>query len=289
MLRIQNNRTLRGLSVFRPNVVYSTATGTPLSMDMLIPQTPWEEERFPLVVFIQGSGWHFPDTTYEMPQLAALSRAGYVVASVTHRNIDDGHPAPAYLQDVKTAVRFLRANAGAYHVDPGRVYAFGTSSGGNTALLLGLTGDMAEFRTEEYPEASDHVDAVIDCFGPTDFELFQTADGQVPEEAAELMEHFCGGPVDRDLLGRMSPMKYVEPGKAYVPFLIAHGDRDRQVDFAHSALMAQRLEECGADVSLICVEGADHEGDFWSAHIWDIFRNFLDKQAGKGERTEGKQ
>ncbi len=279
MLKIKNNKSLRGLSSFCPHVVYSEVTG--LWMDMLIPQTPVEEERFPLVVFIQGSGWHFPDTNYEIPQLATLSQAGYVVASVTHRNIDDGHPAPAYLQDVKTAIRFLRTNARQYHIDPERVFAFGTSSGGNTALLLGLTGDMEEFRTEEYPEASDHVDAVIDCFGPADFDLFRTPDGQMPEGRTELMERFCGGPVDWELIKRMSPINYVQPGREYVPFLLAHGDADQLVPFVHSRQMAQRLEQCGADVSLICVEGADHEGDFWSAHIWDIFRNFLDKQAGR--------
>lgn len=283
MLRIRNNKTLKGLAVFCPKVVYSVETGTELTMDMLMPQTPAEDTgiRFPLVVFIQGSGWHFPDTNYEIPQLAMLSRAGYVVASVTHRNIDDGHPAPAFLQDVKTAVRFLRTNAGQYHIDPDRVYAFGTSSGGNTALLLGLTGDMAEFRTGEYPDVSDHVDAVIDCFGPTDFSLFgDLADGQASKERESVIRKFCGGPVDRKLLEKMSPICYVQPGKKYIPFLIAHGDCDRAVDFAHSAQMAERLERCGADVSLVCVEGADHEGDFWSAQIWDIFRNFLDKQAG---------
>ena len=280
MLRISNNPTLTGLSRLLPGVVYSTATGTDITMDMLLPQTPEGDmqSRFPLVVFIQGSAFHFPDNTYEIPQLSLLSQAGYVVAAVTHRSTDDGHPAPAYLQDVKTAIRFLRTNAAEYHIDPGRVYAFGTSSGGNTALLLGLTGDMEEFRTEEYPDASDHVDAVIDCFGPTDFSLFpDIAEGRLPEE----LRMFCGGPVDMELLKKMSPIHYVQEGKSYVPFLIAHGNRDRMVSYAHSEKMAERLQECGADVSFICVDGADHEGDFWSAQLWDIFRNFLDKQAGK--------
>lgn len=284
MLRIKNNKSLEGLSVFRPGVIYSTATGTDITMDLLLPQTPEKDtqSRFPLVVFIQGSAWHFPDTAYELPQLAELSRAGYAVASVTHRNIDDGHPAPAYLIDVKTAIRFLRTNAAEYHIDPDRVYAFGTSSGGNTALLLGLTADMEEFRTEEYPDVSDHVDAVIDCFGPTSFDYYlQQPIEELPEENRALFYRFCGGSLDRELLRKMSPLGYVQEGKSYVPFLIAHGDQDRLVDIAQSRDLVKRLEQCGADVSFICVEGAGHEGDFWSRQIWDIFRGFLDKQAGR--------
>lgn len=290
MLRIANNPTLKGLSVIRPGIVYSTATGQELTLDLLLPQTLEgdTQSRFPLVVFIQGSAWHFPDTTYEIPQLAGLSREGYVVAAVTHRNIEEGHPAPAFLKDVKTAVRYLRAHAQEYHIDTERVYAFGTSSGGNTALLLGLTGDMEEFRTEEYGDMSDHVDAVIDCFGPTDLNArMKGADGTDKPEAVELFSLFCGGTLDRELLARMSPITYVtpgtqeSPGKKYVPFLIAHGDADDLVDFSQSENMVRRLEECGADVSFVCVEGAEHEGTFWSGQIWDIFLSFLNKQSGR--------
>ncbi len=286
MLRIANNPTLKGLSCLCPGIVYSTATGTELRLDLLTPymeENADESRRFPLVVFIQGSAWQFPDTGYELPQLSRISQAGYVVASVTHRSILDGHPAPTFLKDVKTAIRFLRTNAAQYHIDPQRVYAFGTSSGGNTSLLLGLTGDMEEFRTQEYPDVSDHVDAVIDCFGPTELSDFLKLppDSELGRHAHEAFSLFCGGEIDDALMTSMSPISYVRRGRDYVPFLIAHGDRDELVDFSHSAKMVKRLEECGADVSFICVEGAEHEGTFWSRQIWDIFLSFLNKQAGK--------
>ena len=131
MLTISNNPTRKGLSVFRPNVIYSTASGVELTMDMLIPQrADTDPSRNPVIVFIQGSAWHFPDTTYEIPQLARFSAAGYTVATVRHRNIDDGYPAPAFLQDVKTAIRFLRAHADQFQIDDKQIYSFGTSSGG---------------------------------------------------------------------------------------------------------------------------------------------------------------
>jgi len=78
----------------------------------------------------------------------------------------------------------------------------------------------------------------------------------------------------------MSPIYYVQEGKSFVPFLIAHGDADTAVDFSQSAELVKRLEECGADVSFICVEGAVHEGNFWSQELLAIFKGFLDKQAG---------
>lgn len=285
MLKIANNPTLKGLAEFFPNITYSTATGVDIKLDIVRPMT-WEtdtESRFPLVVFIQGSAWHFPNTNFEMAQLSMLAQKGYVVATITHRNIEEGHPAPAFLQDAKTAVRFLRTNAAEYHIDTDRVYAFGTSSGGNTALLLGLTGDMEEFRTSEYPDVSDHVDAVIDCFGPTNIMDFLEG---VPAEMLQNMPEdslfcqFCGGKFDPEILKKMSPINYVTEGREYVPFLIAHGDADPVVSIKQSEKMVKRLEECGADVSFVVVEGAEHEGSFWSQHLWDIFKSFLDKQAG---------
>lgn len=286
MLKIKNNPTMAGLAEFFPDITYSTATGVDIKMDVIRPWIPEgsEDLRFPLIVFIQGSAWHFPNTCYEIPQLGMLAQSGYVVATVTHRNIDEGHPAPAFLQDVKTAIRHLRTKAAEYYIDPERVYAFGTSSGGNTALLLGLTGDMEEFRTEEYPDVSDHVDAVVECFGPTDLMDFLES---IPEEMLQnipednIFRKFCGGKFDPELMQKMSPINYVTPDREYVPFLIAHGDADPIVDIKQSKKMVKRLEECGADVSFVVVEGAEHEGSFWSQHLWEIFKNFLDKQANK--------
>ena len=281
MLRIKNNPSLKGQAFHHPNIIYSTAGGKELSMDLLLPWTPVEDARFPLVVFIQGCGFHFPDIRGEILQLADLARAGYAVAAVTHRNIADGFPAPAFLQDVKTSIRFLRAHADQYHIDSDRVYAFGTSSGGCIALLLGLTGDMEEYRTEEYADYSDQVNAVIDCFGGTDLTGWLSRPLDLSTHPP--LSDFCGGETDTELLRRMSPISYVQPGRAYVPFLLAHGDADVVVPFSESKNMVDRLEECGADVSLICVEGGIHEGNFWSGQIWELFRHFLDKQSGLGD------
>ena len=174
-----SNPDLIGMADLYPDITYSTAQGQELKLTLL---TPWRDRdhesappRHPLIVFVQGSAWTFPNVNYEIPQLAAWARAGYVVATVTHRNRLEGHPFPAFLEDVKTSIRFLRKNADTYGLDPHRVCIWGTSSGGNTALLVGLTGNDPAFKTQEYPEESDGVQLVIDCFGPTDMIHFGTA------------------------------------------------------------------------------------------------------------------
>ncbi len=89
MLRIACNPSLKGLSVFCPGILYSTQTGKDITLDLLMPQTPEDgpARTFPVIVFIQGSAWHFPDTNMKFLS-AAFAGAGYVVASVTHRNIE---------------------------------------------------------------------------------------------------------------------------------------------------------------------------------------------------------
>ena len=130
---------LDGMAELFRNVVFACPDGKELKMQILC---PWrKDKRYPLVVFVQGSAWTTPNPDYELPQLGALARQGFVVASVSHRDCRDGYAFPAFLQDVKTAIRFLRAHAAEYCIEKERVGIWGTSSGGNAALLVGMTGD----------------------------------------------------------------------------------------------------------------------------------------------------
>ncbi len=279
---IKNNPNLEHLAEISQDIVYSNAGGKPIIMRVI---TPWKNDanrdcRYPLILFIQGSGWTFPNINYEIPQLAWYARQGYVAATVTHRNSNDGFPFPAFLQDVKCAIRYLRAHAEEFRIDPARVTAFGTSSGGNTALLLGLTGDDPAYKTDEYADQSDAVSAVVECFGPTDM--------------TALREYHMGKdrskPFRPELLGKdpetedrnireMSPICRVIDGVKYPPFLMLHGNADPVVPYETQAIpMAERLDKAGADVSLVCVEGAEHEGTFWSDELHGIILDFIDRQ-----------
>ena len=159
-----------GLAEVLPDISYSAAHPE-LKMTLIFPQAARrldDGRSYPTIVFVQGSGWTSPNIYYEIPQLSHFAQLGYIVATLTHRSALDGHRAPAFLEDVKTAIRFLREKAEEYKVDPHRIGIWGTSSGGNTALLAGLTGGDPAYRTGEYPEQSDHVRMVVDCFGPAD-------------------------------------------------------------------------------------------------------------------------
>lgn len=279
-LTIPSNPALMDLVDCMPNIVFSAPAGEELALQMLKPM--WKSEGgkgFPLVVFIQGSAWTKPNQFWQIPQLSRLARRGYVIASVTHRSCWTDS-APAFLKDVKTAVRFLRAHAEEYDINPERVCAWGTSSGGNTALLLGLTGNDPAFETDEYAGHSSSVKAVVDCFGPTD--LVKMIDDQYaanPRNEENLLWALAGRNEDtyRDRLTQISPIAYVAPGRELPPFLILHGDADDVVLYEDSEALYAKLTACGYAADLVHVTGAPHEGIFWSTQLLEIIFDFIER------------
>ena len=269
------NPGLEGMARWERDVCFSSETGADLYLQLLLPPNASAAQPAPRLVFVQGRGYRFPHVEYQLPQLAAFARMGYAVAMVTHRNSEDGHPAPAFLQDVKTAIRFLRKEAGRFGLDPERAAIWGTSSGGSAALLAGLTGDDPQFRTGEHAGFSDAVQAVIDCFGPADVpEMYRrtAGSGRGPN-----WEKLLGSePALREQRLRLiSPLSYLESCAGLPPFLLLHGDKDDLVPWEQSRLMAQKLDGLGADVTFITVNGGTHEGIFWGQAVYDEIAGFL--------------
>ena len=277
---ISNNPQLKGLIDLQAGIVFAEPNGEQLALQLLKPM--WKSENgagFPLVVFIQGSAWTKPNQFWEIPQLCRLAECGFVIASVTHRSCFTD-PAPAFLKDVKAAIRFLRANAAQYDIDPDRVCAWGTSSGGNTALLLGMTGDDPAFEDGENLDQSSSVKAVVDCFGPTD--LIKMIDDQYaaqPRNEENLLWALAGRNPDtyQDTLKTISPIAYIMPGKVLPPFLILHGDADEVVLFEDSEALYDKLIENGYKADFVHVTCAPHEGDFWSEELLQIIFDFIKK------------
>lgn len=215
----------------------------------------------------------------EIPQLVQFVQAGYIVATVQHRSSIDGHPFPAFLQDVKTAIRFLRANAQKYAIDPQQVAIWGTSSGANAAMLVGLTGDDPRYKVDLYQDESDAVDAVVSCFAPMDVEKTFEYDANVPGN--KLLQYCLLGPdVSKwpEIEKQMSPLYQVKDGQNYPPFLLFHGDADKVVPYEQMEKMYMRLKDNGNSVEAYRVKGANHERDFWSPTIYNIVQKFLDDQ-----------
>ena len=279
-ITIPCNPPLADLIDLKTNIVFAAPGGEELALQLLKPM--WKSEGgkgYPLVVFIQGSAWTKPNQFWQIPQLSRLARRGFVIASVTHRSCWTD-PAPAFLKDVKTAIRFLRKNAAEYDIDPARVCAWGTSSGGNTALLLGLTGGDPAFEEGENLEQSSSVKAVVDCFGPTD--LVKMIDDQFaaqPKDSENLLWALGGRNEDTycENLTRISPIAYATPGRELPPFLILHGDADELVLYEDSEALYEKLTACGYSADLVHVTGAPHEGIFWSTQLLEIIFDFIEK------------
>ena len=279
---LPHNPELFGLLDLRANIPFLTVDGETLCLQLIKPQWASPDGRgFPLVLFIQGSGWQKPNQFWELPQLSKLAADGFVIASVTHRSCWQA-PAPAFLQDVKAALRFLKARATEFNIDKERVCAFGTSSGGNTALLLGLTADDPAFETDVDAAESTAVQAVVDCFGPTD--LVSLMQQWNPDDLTDNNLIFALGGKDPetylDTLRLVTPMSYVQPGRALPPFLLLHGDADELVPYSDSERMYQLLTANGYAADLVRVTGAPHEGSFWSPQLLDVIFDFIRRTIG---------
>ena len=285
---IPYNPLLEGLAESTGDIVFAHEDGKDITLRIL---KPWKndlnkDKRYPLVVFIQGSGWTFPNIGYHLPHIAQFAMAGYVVATVTHRSCNDGHPAPAFLQDVKSAIRYLRAHADEHQIDPTRVAAWGTSSGGNTALLLGMTGDDPRYTSSVHPEQSDAVKVVVDVFGPTDMmSLFVTRHGDIDtvqlDPGAEayynrILGHAWNSPEGRAVADSISPLQLLRGGMELPPMQLLYGDADPVVPYDQGERLYEKMTTLGYDAEFVRVTGAEHEGNFWSQAILDEIKAYID-------------
>lgn len=261
------------------DVVYAERDGQPLHLQMLIPGLYSKEfgmiGNWPLVVFIQGSGWGKQNCYFSLPNLYPLAKAGYIVASVEHRSSEVAK-FPAFLQDVKTAIRYLRAHAGEYGIDKNRIGVWGDSSGGNAALLTGFTAGMPEFATEDYPEESDAVRAVVDFYGPTDVSRIQDVprDPSFDYEKPQPEDVLFGGRVadHPEIAAPGNPLNYISEEKEIPPVMIAHGDADAVVPFNQSVLLYDKLVECNKVVEFYKSLAADHGFFMWTD---ELIRNVI--------------
>lgn len=278
---LPNNPTLADQVRLIENITYAAVDGHPLKMEVLAPWTQRYPQKYhptprPLIVFVQGSSWRTPRMGEEIPQLVQFVRAGYIVATVQHRSALDGYPFPAFLEDVKTAIRYLRRHASKYAIDPDKVAIWGTSSGANAAMLVALTGDDPRHAGHLYPNVSDKVNAVVSCFAPMDVADTFNYTAAVP---GNKLLQFCLFGMDPKkwpaLKKKMSPLYQVKPGESYPSFLLFHGDADKVVPYHQMEEMYQKLTDDGYDVQAYRVKGANHEKDFWSPRIYQTVLDFL--------------
>ncbi len=234
------------------DVGYSTVGGRQ-TMDIVQPRDSSPNPR-PAVLLVHGGGFRAGAKESYIPLAIKLAQRGYVAASINYR-LSPRNQFPAALHDAKAAVRFLRANAAKYHLDPDHIGALGGSAGGHLVLMLGLTAGVEDFEgSGPNREQSSAVQCVVDEYGPTDF----TQSYSKSVDAAEVLPKFLGGDLDHERLAhiRSSPLNWVTPAAA--PILAIHGTADPYVAYEQSLWMVERLIAAGVPAELETISGAGH-------------------------------
>ncbi len=201
---------------------------------------------------------------------------------------------PAQIEDCKAAIRWLRANADQYHIDPDRIGAWGASAGGHLVALLGTSGDVDELEGKlGNSEQSSRVQAVCDFFGPTDFlqmDAHAQRGSRLIHDAADSPEsQLVGGPIqtNKGKVARANPITYVTEDDP--PFLIVHGDRDALVPWHQSQLLFDALQDAGVkNIAFHKIEGAGH-GFGGRREVDRLVDEFFEKQLKSLKKTASQE
>jgi acetyl esterase/lipase len=266
-----------GAKVLR-DLVYARAGEKPLLLDLYLPEEA--AGPLPVLVWVHGGGWRQGSKDTGGPALRMVRR-GYAVASINYRLSSDAL-FPAQIEDCKAAVRWLRANATKYRLDPDHIGAWGSSAGGHLVALLGTTGSVKEFDKGEHLDFSSRVQAVCDWFGPTDFlqmDAHAVPGSRLKHNAPTSPESLLiGGPIqeNKEKVARANPITYVTRDAA--PFLIVHGDKDPAVPIHQSELLRDALTRAGVEVKLRVIEGGGHGGAGFSVpEVAELINAFFDR------------
>ena len=238
---------------------YAAPSGETLLLDLRVPDG---NGPHPVIVYLHSGAW-ISGNRFGGPALRQASR-GYAVASIEYR-LAPKHIWPAQVHDTKAAVRWLRANAARFNLDPSRIALFGASAGGHIAAVA-ATSALPEHEGLELgnPQYSSRVQAVVDLYGPTDLLRIQEdklpcipLDGNASWMPPSLL---MGCPVQqcRDWTRTASPMSYVTPDDP--PFLIMHGMLDCLVPYTQSVALHQALQGAGVRSTLVLLPKGEHGG-----------------------------
>jgi acetyl esterase/lipase len=267
------NPSLPSGATVQRDLAYVTDGHPRQKLDLYLPAA---DTPLPLVVYIHGGAFRAGDKA-DGPPVEYLAE-GYALASINYR-LSQHALFPAQIEDCKAAVRWLRAHAAEYLLDPKRFAAGGASAGGHLAAMVGATGHVREFDVGEHLDVSSRVQAVLDFFGPTDFlqmDAHRPPNGMVHDEPDSPESQLVGGPIQEnpDKVARANPITWVTSDAP--PFLIVHGDQDPLVPHHQSELLADALRRAGVPVIFHTVEGGSH-GGFGDPKVPELSRAFLAK------------
>jgi acetyl esterase/lipase len=266
-------------------VAYSSPGGKDLLVDLYLPQGLGKPA--PVIVSVHGGGW-LRGSRVDPGLKQHFAQSGFAMASIDYR-LTPAIQFPSNVEDVKTAVRWVRANAKTYGFDPGKVGLWGSSAGGQLVAVAALS-PKGLFEGEGNLDQSSTVQCVLDGYGPSNLLMLDQhteqekatlqprnpalaginfpAAGDVPHDDAKSPESILvGAPIQTvpEKVKAASPVTYVHPGAP--PFLLMHGLADNAVPHHQSILLYESLAAAGNDVTLCLVDGLPH--GFFSHHDLD--------------------
>ncbi|MDB6114415.1 MAG: Alpha/beta hydrolase fold-3 domain protein [Lacunisphaera sp.] len=244
----------------RTDIEYGTAAGESLKLDLSVPD---EDGPFPVCILVHGGGWSKGDKQKQVkPLFEPLSRAGYAWVSINYR-LAPAHKYPGSVEDVETAIRWVKAHAAQYKLDPLRIALIGESAGGHLVALVG---------TQAKPDL--RVAAVVPFYAPTD--LATALAGETGKPSPNASAYFgvtADNPAARKLLHDASPITYVHPGLP--PFLLLHGTADQLVPYDQSVKFLAKLREAKVSAELITIKDGPHGMAKWEKLDSDYARQVV--------------
>jgi acetyl esterase/lipase len=239
-------------AVVYPDLSYTTSGSSSQKLDLYLPK---KGRDLPLIIYVHGGAFCMGDKRKWIRYELGYLEQGYAMASINYR-LSSEAVFPAQIEDCKAAVRWLRAHAATYRLDPDRFVAWGASAGGNLAAMLGTTGGISAFNVGDNLAYSSRVEGVADFFGPVD--LTRLLPAFMAPGSAE--SRFLGCTVEDHLSeARLaSPIDYIT--RECPPFLIVHGDADPRVSYRQSVWLTEALKTADVPVTFYTVKGARHGG-----------------------------
>lgn len=238
--------------IWETGIEYSNPGGVSLQLNLARPKNG--EGPFPAVLCIHGGGFRAGNRESYDGLCLRLAERGFVAATITYR-LAPQHKFPAAVHDTKAAVRWLRANAVTYAINPDRIGVTGGSAGGHLAQFLAVTAHVPQFEgTGGNPEQSSAVTCVVNVYGPSDF----TQSYGKSVDAHEVLPLWFGGNLEtaRPLHVEGSPLYWVTPDSART--LCIHGTEDKYVAHEQAVWLVDKLKSAGVEAELLTLEGAGH-------------------------------
>ena len=259
---------------------YGMGGGEKLLLDLARPAKL--DKPTPCIVFIHGGGWAGGNRKAHYNHMRQAAEDGFIAATISYRLVRDGqHRWPAQIEDCKCAIRWLRANAERFSIDPGRIGAIGYSAGAHLSMLLGtLDKEDGLEGNGGSSDQSSKVQAVVAYFGPTDLTV------EYPPSSRNIVANFIGGSLDerRADYERASPIRYVNAGDA--PMLLFHGTKDELVPYEQAFEMATAMTKAGVPGRVEILLGHRHgwggeTAEHTQRRSMEFFRSTLKLDAGQ--------